>query len=102
MAVLFFSGALADHIETINISPNEKHAIIAQAADLGNAKVPTDVSAENKALIEKFYHESFIVAYSNILKISAGLGFLGALMAFFFIRDTVVNKENITGKSRLK
>jgi len=96
LAVLFFSGALADHIETINIGSNEKHAIIAQAADLGNAKVPADISAGNKAIIEKFYHESFIAAYSNILKISAGLGFLGALMAFVFIKDTVVKKENIT------
>jgi EmrB/QacA subfamily drug resistance transporter len=95
LAVLFFSGALSGRVETINISPNEKHAIIAQAADLGNAKVPVEISAGNKAIIEKFYHESFIAAYSNILKISAGLGFLGALMAFFFIRNTVVKKGNI-------
>jgi EmrB/QacA subfamily drug resistance transporter len=92
LAVLFFSGALAYHVSNLPVSASEKHAIMAQAADLGNAKVPPVVNPENKVLIEKFYHEGFIAAYSKIMKVSAALGFLGALMAFVFIRNTGVKK----------
>lgn len=88
LAVLFFSVELQGHVKNLSISGSQKQAIIAQAADLGNAKVPADVTTENKAVIEKFYHEGFISAYSTIMKISATLGFLGALMATVFIRNT--------------
>jgi EmrB/QacA subfamily drug resistance transporter len=98
LAVLFFSVALQGRIKNLSISGSEKQAIMAQAADLGNAKVPADLTAENKVVIEKFYHEGFIEAYSTIMKISAALGFLGALMAFVFIRDTPVKKEAFPNK----
>ncbi len=92
LAVLFFSGALADHVKDLPISASEKQAVIAQAADLGNARVPANITGENKIAVEKMYHEGFIAAYSMIMKISAALGFLGALMAFVFIRNTAVKK----------
>ncbi|HEY8780322.1 MAG TPA: MFS transporter [Mucilaginibacter sp.] len=95
LAVLFFAGALSNQVKNLPVSNNEKRAIMAQAANLGNAKVPSNVNAENKAVIEKFYHEGFIAAYSKILKISGGLGFLGALMAFALIRHKPLKKENI-------
>ncbi len=87
LAVLFFSGALAEHVSSLSISANEKQAVIAQAADLGNAKVPANITGGNGIAIKKMYHEGFIAAYSMIMKISAALGFLGALMAFFFIKN---------------
>jgi len=98
LAVLFFSGALADHVKDLPIATSEKQAVIAQAADLGNAKVPTNITGENKNAVEKIYHEGFIAAYSMIMKISAALGFLGALMAFVFIRNTAVKKGNTPKK----
>jgi EmrB/QacA subfamily drug resistance transporter len=93
LAVLFFSGALANQVKTLPVSANEKQAIMAQAANLGNAKVPANINAENKAAVGKFYHEGFIAAYSKILKVSAALGFLGALMAFIFIRNKPLEKS---------
>ncbi len=36
------------------------------------------------------YHESFIHAYAIIMRISAGLGFLGAFMAVLFIKNLKV------------
>jgi len=93
LAVLFFSGALADHVKDIPVNEKEKQEILAQAANLGNAKAPVGLSAPNKIIVEKNYHESFISAYSKIMKISAVLGFLGALMAFIFIKNTAVKKE---------
>lgn len=90
LAVLFFTGALQENVKGIKLTPNQKQEVVAQAAELGNAKVPQG-SGDNKA-IENAYHESFITAYANIMRISAGLGFLGALMAVIFIRDKAVKK----------
>lgn len=60
---------------------------MAQAADLGNAKVPQGIT--DSKVIEQAYHQSFIKAYANIMRIAAGLGFLGALMAVLFVRTTL-------------
>src|ERR1700744_3056441 len=85
LAVLFFAGALQGQIKNINLNAKQKQEVLSQAADLGNAKPPQDVA--NGKAIEQAYHESFIKAYADIMRISAGLGFLGALMAVLFVKD---------------
>ena len=96
LAVLFFSGALQHQIKDMPLSPNEKTAVTAQAADLGNATVPTNVQTDNKAKIEQAYHDSFINAYGKIMRLSAGLGFLGAFMSLLFIKNSTI--KDINGK----
>jgi EmrB/QacA subfamily drug resistance transporter len=93
MAVLFFTGALQEHIKTIPLNAKEKQSVMAEAVNLGNAKVPGNINAGDKAIIERSYHKSFIHAYANIMRISAGLGFLGALMSFAFVKNSAVKKE---------
>ena len=97
LAVMFFSGALQKEITAVPLKPKEKQEIMASAKDLGNAKVPKGLADNDKKAIEKAYHESFISAYAKIMRISSGLAFLGALMAFVFIRNkaikTVKNAE---------
>jgi hypothetical protein len=85
-------GALQTEIKTLPLNVKEKKEVMAQAADLGNAKVPASVGFNEKAAVESSYHSGFIYAYKNILQISAALGFLGALMSFLFIKDSVVKK----------
>ena len=92
LAVLFFAGALQGEIKNIALNQKEKQEVAAQAANLGNAKVPLNIDAKNKTEIEKAYHTSFIHAYANIMRISAGLGFLGALMSVAFVRNSAVKK----------
>ena len=53
---------------------------------MGNAHVPKNIDTKDKAAMVKTYHNSFIAMYSIILKISAALGFIAALMAFIFIK----------------
>lgn len=96
LAVLFFSGALQSQIKSIPINTKDKQLVMRQATDLGNAKVPATIAVQNKPVIEKAYHQGFINAYANIMRISAGLGFLGALMALIFIRNKTVNKKPVT------
>jgi len=93
LAVLFFTGALQHKLADVNLKEQYKQEIQAQAADLGNAKVPANIQPIEKVVIEKYYHESFITAYANIMRISAALGFLGALMAVIFIKNSAVKKE---------
>jgi len=92
LAVLFFTTALQHRVGSLALSGVQKHAVMAQAADLGNAHVPAIIVASGKAVIQKDFHESFIAMYSLIMKIAAGLGFAGALMAFIFIRDGAHSK----------
>jgi EmrB/QacA subfamily drug resistance transporter len=93
LAVLFFSGALQYQIKDIPLSMQEKKAVTAQAADLGNATVPATIAPGKKAVIESAYHNSFITAYSKIMRLSACLGFLGAFMSLLFIKNSAVKKE---------
>lgn len=94
LAVLFFSGALQTGVKDMQVNRGEKQQVMAQAVNLGNAKVPATIETKDKAIIEKAYHTSFIFAYQKILQISAALGFSGALMSFFFIKDSVLKKSN--------
>jgi MFS family permease len=89
LAVLFFTSTLTRQIEQISLSHQQKQQIVTQAANLGDAKVPAIVPSKQKKIIETYYKESFIHAYAGIMRISAGLGFLGALMALLFIRNKV-------------
>ncbi|TSJ39628.1 MFS transporter [Mucilaginibacter corticis] len=91
LAVLFFSGALQKQISTIPLNAKDRQTVMQQASDLGNARVPATINAAYKAVIEKAYHTGFISAYSNIMRISAALGFLGALMALIFIRNKTLS-----------
>ena len=92
LAVLFFSGALQQQIRVIPLNQQDKQLIIQQAANLGNAKVPATIATADKPVIEKAYHAGFIAAYANIMRISAALGFLGALMGAIFIRNKAIIK----------
>jgi len=93
LAVLFFAGALQTEIKNVPLNDYQKQRVTAQAADLGNAKVPVSIGPAQKVAIKTAYHQGFIHAYKNIMEISAGLGFLGALMAFMFVKDSVVKKD---------
>jgi len=93
LAVLFFAGALQEQIKNINLNTIAKQSVMAEAVNLGNAKVPSNINPKDKTIIERSYHGSFIHAYSNVMKISAGLGFLGALVAFLFVRNKAVKKQ---------
>jgi EmrB/QacA subfamily drug resistance transporter len=86
LAVLFFSGALQHEIAPMHLNAVQQHAVMAQAADMGNAHVPSSVAPRDRTAVEKAFHNSFISMYSMVMKIAAALGFLGALMAVIFIR----------------
>ncbi len=93
LAVLLFAGALQDQLQSIPLDPSVKQSVVNEASNLGNAAVPKGVDVKYVKVICAGYRESFIHAYSGIMKISAGLGFLGALMTVIFIRNKTLKKE---------
>ena len=96
LAVLFFTGALQHQVNTIQFNNGEKRSIMAEAANLGNARVPDNISTLYHAEIKRFYSEGFIDAYSDVMRISAGLGFLGAIMSFVFIPAQLKGRSNLS------
>jgi EmrB/QacA subfamily drug resistance transporter len=94
LAVLFFTGALQQQIKIIPLNTPQRQAVMAQAVNLGNAKVPAAINPSHQATIQKAYRTGFITAYTRIMQISAALAFLGALMAFIFIKNDAIKKDN--------
>lgn len=97
LAVLFFAGALRGPVDGLGLSPGGKREVMAQAANLGNAKVPKALESalagepakggETAAeALARTYREGFISVYGDILRIAAGLAFLGAVMGLLFVR----------------
>jgi MFS family permease len=86
LAVLLFSLSLAHGLDSAPLPASVHQAVLAQAADLGNAHVPASVSVDNKAVVAAAYRSGFIHVYQQILRMSAGLAFAGMLMAFLFVR----------------
>jgi len=92
LAVLFFAASMQAHVQKMQLNTHEQQAVMAQVADLGNAKVPATIQADKKNVVATAYHEGFIDAYANIMRISAALGFAGALMSVLFIKNSAVKK----------
>ena len=87
LAVLLFTGALTNKLKALSIDPKCKQAVIAQAVNLGDAKIPAGIIGHDRALIEQSYHAGFISTYAAIMRLSAGLAFLGALMSLLFVKN---------------
>jgi preprotein translocase subunit SecG len=83
LAVVFFSGALEGKMAAMPVQ--EKRAVMAQSVNLGNASIPATVSDRDKPAVAAAYRDAFISAYVKILRISAVLAWVGALMAIVFV-----------------
>jgi len=94
LAILFFTTYLSEAVKNIPLKEELRVEIIAQAASLGNAKVPATVEDKNKSKVGEMFKSGFINAYVKVMRISAALALVGALMAFFFIKNKSL-KDNI-------
>ncbi|SFM77639.1 drug resistance transporter, EmrB/QacA subfamily [Chitinophaga sp. YR627] len=90
MAVLFFSGFLQRELPALSLKEQDQKEVMQQAAELGNARPPAVLHEADSKKVGQLYHDSFIDAYGKIMRISGVLGFLGALMAVLFVRNSAV------------
>jgi hypothetical protein len=93
LAVLLFTGALQNSIANIKLDTPQKKEVMARAVDLGNAKAPDSVSAPDREIVQQAYRSGFIDAYADIMRLSAGLAFAGALMSILFIHNKALEKK---------
>ncbi|HXB07362.1 MAG TPA: MFS transporter [Puia sp.] len=84
LAVLVFTSELRGRLGGSGAAAQWGQAVLAQAGNLGNARVPAGV--EDVAEVQRIYRESFIMVYQDTLRIAAGLAFLGAVMGLVFVR----------------
>ncbi|MEN0053105.1 MAG: MFS transporter [Mucilaginibacter sp.] len=96
LAVLFFTGALQHQIKEVSLNTQQKQMVMAQAVNLGDAKIPPSFDSSTQAAIKKLYHQSFIDVYAKVMRLSAALAFLGALMSFLFVNNYTIKKSNAT------
>jgi EmrB/QacA subfamily drug resistance transporter len=94
LAVLFFTGSLQHQIQHSQLNSKQKQVVMAQAANLGDAKVTTGFNEHEQSAVKKLYHVSFIDVYTRVMQLSAGLAFLGALMSFLFIKNSTLKKTH--------
>lgn len=88
LAVLYFIGALNSNIASLKLAPTQQQAVMTQAPNLGDAKVPASITdAGQKASVQKAYKESFVVAYDRIMRIASGLAMLGGIIGWITIRN---------------
>ena len=95
LAILFFSGFLSEKMKGIPLSPESKTAVIAQAANLGNAKLPAGIREDDRESIAGAFRAGFIIAYANVMRICSGLAFLSACMTFLFIKGKSVKSRDV-------
>jgi EmrB/QacA subfamily drug resistance transporter len=93
LAILFFTGYINNEVKEIPLKEESRAQVVVQAVNLGDAKVPVIVGNENRAKIEQVFKEGFIGAYVKVMRICAVLAFVGALMAFLFIKNESLKKE---------
>ena len=86
LAVLLFTQALHQKLDTVPMQPEARQMVMAQAADLGNAHVPAGL-AGNTTIVSA-YRSGFVLVYRQIMRVSACLAFTGALMGLLFVRRT--------------
>jgi EmrB/QacA subfamily drug resistance transporter len=87
LAVLLFTGTLTTKLKDLPIDGKQKQAAIAQAVNLGNAETPANIGGQNRTAITQSYRTGFIQTYAIIMRLSAALAFLGALMTILLIKD---------------
>ena len=86
VAIFLFTRSLEEKISPMNLSQTERSAVINQAANLGNAEVPSIIKEKEKISISEVYRQSFISSYQIIMRCSAGLIFVGALFSILMIK----------------
>ena len=82
---LVFSGGLDTRVQSLDLSPQAQKQLEAEKVDLGGAEVPSDVSGETGAKIERAVDESFLDAFRLAMFIGAGLAFSSAIAAAVII-----------------
>ncbi|GEP52593.1 MFS transporter [Flavobacterium noncentrifugens] len=96
LALVLFTSALQSRLIDSQFSQQEKSEILAQAGNLGNAKVPMAIEAKKRSQVSQDFHASFIASYQNIMMLASGLCFAGSLVSVIFVRKKDLDQSKGT------
>jgi EmrB/QacA subfamily drug resistance transporter len=82
---LVFSDGLDSRVQTLDLPPQAQKQLESEKVDLGGAEVPSGVSGETGAKIERAVDESFLAAFRLTMLIAAGLAVSSAVAAAVII-----------------
>jgi EmrB/QacA subfamily drug resistance transporter len=94
VAIVVYDAYLSQSIDSISLSEKQKTEVLAQAKNLGDAHVPTNISKRDHATIATAYRKSFLHTYSLVMRISGALSLTAAAMAFLFINNDAIKSNN--------
>lgn len=92
LAIVFFSGSLQQHLQSSQLTAEQKQQVMAQAINLGDAKVPAGLDPARQASVTLQFHSAFIHAYGSVLFLAAMLCFTAALIALLWVKNTASKK----------
>ncbi len=95
LAIIFFTTHLEQSVVHLHLSDRQTNIVVAQAADLGNATVPSTLSPQIRVQVNEAFKDSFIAAYATVMRICSLLAFMGAAMAFFFIKNPEIKNFHV-------
>ncbi len=97
IAITLFSNALETRTENLNLSPDDKSALMLEGQNLGNAQPPQGLAADQTAQVETMIDWSFIQMFRTVAIIGAGLAWLSALLAAVFVASKVKGSDQTEG-----
>lgn len=93
IALLVFASALQAHTAIINLPNAARIALASEAAQLGEATVPSQVPPESTSLVSNAIKLAFVDTFNLVMVICTGLAWLAALMAGLLVESRPVNRR---------
>ena len=87
VAIALFTQSLSHAIADVPLTPLARQAVMDQAIELGNARVPEGVANPHRATVSAGFRGAFVATFRQIMWINAGLALLAAITAFFLIQN---------------
>jgi EmrB/QacA subfamily drug resistance transporter len=91
LALLLFSTALAQKIVRLGLSAEAQQTILSSANNLGNTSIP---DAVDTAAVRLAIQTAFVEMFRLIMWIGAGMSWLSAIFAAFFVEDQKLSKSS--------
>lgn len=84
-----FSSALQTRMQAVDVSPDDRQAVMAQRTDLANIQPPSSMAEAQQAQVERAVNEAFVDGFRVVLYIMTALALGSALIAAVTIEPEI-------------
>jgi EmrB/QacA subfamily drug resistance transporter len=92
IALNVFNTQLERRLAAANVSPEVKHAVLAQKDRLTQIDPPKELTSDQRDALKRSINESFLAGFRWVMVVSAGLALLSALSAWILIEGKIEGK----------